>query len=329
MEDKIKSSPPPKVTVIIPAYNRALLLPRTIKSILTQTFKNFELIIVNDASPDNTEEVIKGFLDKRIVYIKHQKNRGLLGALNSGLDRAKGEYLIVISDDDEFLPDALETIVNKFADLSPRGVKILWFDCIDAETGHYSGSGLRKEGYVSYKSYLCNEILGDYWIALKREIIGKNRFEEQLWSTPSILYLKLHRQNKAYYIPKVIGKVYREHRYGRISLPETSLNHINRVALTEKAFLKEHGKEIRTLCPNLKYYSQRLAGLAFYQILDGQKREGRKNLVDSLKCNFSLKYGLFFLLTLVLNKKQLKFLGSKFFKFSNFLTPLKKFKPFS
>jgi len=66
------------VSVIIPTYNRANLLPRAIKSVLNQTFKDFELIIVDDGSTDNTEEVIKEFQrkDERIKYIKYDKNKG-------------------------------------------------------------------------------------------------------------------------------------------------------------------------------------------------------------------------------------------------------------
>lgn len=304
----------PKISVIIPTYYRANLLLRAIESILNQTFENFELVIVNDASPDNTEEVVKSFSDKRIVYIKHQRNRGILAAYNSGFNVAKGDYIVTISNDDEFLPNAFETIVTSFAEFSSKGVKIMWFDCIDAELGEYSGEGMIKEGYVLYKDYLCNKILGDYCMVLDKRAIGNNRFNETLWAMPTILLLKLHRKNKAYYIPKTICKLYREHEYksSRISQPEVLLSQIPRVVLTEKAFLAEYGEEIKTLCP--KYYGQKLASLSFYQILNDEKRDGRRNICESFKFNFSLKYCFLFLVSFVLNKNQIKPLYLKFLR---------------
>lgn len=291
----------PLVSVIITTYNRAHLLPRAINSVLNQTYQNFELIIVDDGSKDNTEEVVNSFDDKRIVYYKHEKNKGVLGAKNTGFDLAKGEYNCLLDDDDEFLPEALETAVNKFAELASKGVKILWFDSVDAEKEEFSGSGIRKEGYIYYEDLLCR-IHGDYWIIIDSEVLGDNRFDERLWDTESILWLKLHRKSKAYYIPKVLLRKYREHGE-RVSQPMSALKRISRVTLTHRVFLEEYGEELKSLCP--KYYGQRLAGLGASQILNGEKLEGRKRLLESFKFNFSLKYFILFLLSFILNKDQI------------------------
>jgi len=100
----------PKVSVIIPTYNRAELLPRAIQSVLNQTFQDFEIIVVDDSSTDNTEEVIKEFQeqDKRIKYIKHDKNKGGSAARNTGIKVAQGEYIAFQDSDDEWLPEKLE-----------------------------------------------------------------------------------------------------------------------------------------------------------------------------------------------------------------------------
>jgi GalNAc5-diNAcBac-PP-undecaprenol beta-1,3-glucosyltransferase len=314
MEDKPgQFSDKPKVTVIIPAYNKANLLPRTIKSVLNQTFKNIELIIVNDAAIDNTDEVVRSFNDNRIVYIKHKENRGFFGALNTGLDAMRGEYVVFLSDDDELLLDAAETIVSKFTELSPKGIKILLFDCIDAETGKYSGSGIRKEGYVSYEDFLCDRIQGDYWIAIDKRAIDNNRFDQTLWGYMcSILLLKLYRNNKVFYIPKILGKAHREHKENRIATPEVLFKNISRVVLTEKAYLKEYGEETKPLCR--KYYGQRLASLGFYQILNNEKKEGRSNVLESFRFHFSLAHCAIFILSFILDNNQLKFICLKFFK---------------
>jgi glycosyltransferase involved in cell wall biosynthesis len=102
----------PLITICIPTYNRANFIGNAINSILKQTYKNFELLICNDCSTDNTEEVIKKFKDKRITYIKNQKNSGYIYSMNKCTKMAKGDWVMHLSDDDELLPDTLELQVK-------------------------------------------------------------------------------------------------------------------------------------------------------------------------------------------------------------------------
>jgi len=99
----------PTVSVIIPTYNRAHLVARAIQSVLDQTYQDFELIIVDDGSTDNTEEVIKGFQqkDSRIIYLEHDQNKGGSAARNTGIKASRGEYIAFLDSDDECLPEKL------------------------------------------------------------------------------------------------------------------------------------------------------------------------------------------------------------------------------
>lgn len=90
----------PKISVIMPVYNGEKYLREAIDSILNQTFSDFEFIIINDASKDSTEEIIKSYDDDRIVYLKNEQNLGVAGTLNRGLDIAKGEYIARMDADD-------------------------------------------------------------------------------------------------------------------------------------------------------------------------------------------------------------------------------------
>ena len=97
-------------TVFTPTYNRAHTLPRLYKSLLNQTFKDFEWVVVDDGSEDDTEEVLKNFIEENrmpIVY-KKQSNQGKHIAINQGMALAKGRYFLVIDSDDWLLPHALE-----------------------------------------------------------------------------------------------------------------------------------------------------------------------------------------------------------------------------
>lgn len=97
----------PYVSVIIPTYNRVALLPRSINSVLAQTFKNFELIIVDDASTDATESIVREFDDPRIRYFRHENNSGGSAARNTGIAAARGELIAFQDSDDEWLPGKL------------------------------------------------------------------------------------------------------------------------------------------------------------------------------------------------------------------------------
>jgi len=104
----------PRVSIIIPTYNRAYLLGRAIKSVLKQTYQDFEIIVVDDGSTDNTEEVVKGFNKEKVKYIKYKVNRGGNAARNTGLKNAYGKLIAFLDSDDEYLPEKLEKQLKVF-----------------------------------------------------------------------------------------------------------------------------------------------------------------------------------------------------------------------
>jgi len=97
----------PKVSVGIPTFNRAEMLREVIMSVLTQTFQDFELIISDNASQDQTQEVIASIKDDRIHYIRNETNIGMVQNFNQCLARARGSYITIFHDDDLMLPDNL------------------------------------------------------------------------------------------------------------------------------------------------------------------------------------------------------------------------------
>lgn len=98
----------PTVSVIVPTYNRSGLIGRAIRSILAQSIFEIEIIVVDDASTDGTEDVVKSFCDERIRYIKLQDNGGASRARNIGAAAAQGKYLAFLDSDDEWLMEMLE-----------------------------------------------------------------------------------------------------------------------------------------------------------------------------------------------------------------------------
>lgn len=109
------------VSIILPAY-KSKFLAQMLDSLMSQTFKDFELIIVDDASPYNLEEIVSGYTDKRIKYYRNEKNIGgkdLVKNWNRSLEYAKGDLLLLASDDDIYAPTFLEEMV-RLADKNPN-----------------------------------------------------------------------------------------------------------------------------------------------------------------------------------------------------------------
>ncbi len=99
---------PPAVSVVIPAYNRAHLLPRALRSVQTQTVKELEIIVVDDASTDGTEAAVRAFEEGRMRCVRHAQNQGGSAARNTGIAEARAPLVAFLDSDDEWLPHKLE-----------------------------------------------------------------------------------------------------------------------------------------------------------------------------------------------------------------------------
>ena len=110
------------ISIIIPSFNHEKFIPSTIKSIINQTFKTLELIIIDDNSTDNTQNAVLSLENeckKRFAnfeFIKKEQNRGINNSLNTGIDLAKGEFVYIIASDDIAKPEAIETLYSFIKD---------------------------------------------------------------------------------------------------------------------------------------------------------------------------------------------------------------------
>jgi len=142
----------PSVSVIIPTYNRAHLTGDAIASVLAQTYADFELIVVDDGSTDDTEKRVREFTDPRIIYIK-QENMGRSHARNCALNLSRGRYIAFLDSDDLYLPDKLALQVS-YLD-SHRHVGMIYTSacCID-----YSGNALNDKYTASVSGKIYKSI---------------------------------------------------------------------------------------------------------------------------------------------------------------------------
>jgi len=164
-----------KVTVIIPTYNRADKIEKSIKSVLDQTYEDFTLIIVDDCSMDNTEEVIRNIGDERIVYHRLPENKGAGGARNEGVSLAETQYIAFHDSDDFWLPNKLDKQIEYMDDNPDIG---LVYGTMRINT--------RDDSYAFPNESISGDLEGDIfpWL-LRRNSIGapvmfirKNCFED-------------------------------------------------------------------------------------------------------------------------------------------------------
>ena len=307
----------PLFSVIIATYNRAHLLPRAVNSALNQSYQNFEVIIIDDGSTDNTSQVLESFKgDPRIVYHRHKENMGLSTTWNKGLDLAKGDYVVFLDDDDELSPKALENAVSKIIELSPKGVRTIWFDAIDSQSGEITGKGINGNSYITYEDHLCGKIDGDFYIVIDRNLIGENRFDERTWGgTATLLWLKIFYQAKVFHVAEVFGVIHREHGSTVSNDFRTKIKWKEKYLWTHRIFLQEFGQDLKKLCPG--EYGNRRALLGLFCLLNGEGIEGRKELLESLKYHFSLQSVFLFLMSFILNARLLGYLLVRFVDIKN------------
>lgn len=160
-----------KVSAIILTYNRAHLITEAMDSILSQTFKDFELIVVDNYSSDNTEAVVKSYNDKRIRYFKHQNN-GLIGVnRNYGIKKSCGEYIAFLDDDDLWLPEKLGKQVELLDSNKELGLVYSDTYLID------SSGNLRGHTYFHrikpFRGNAFNELLRDNFIPMLTVVIRR------------------------------------------------------------------------------------------------------------------------------------------------------------
>ncbi len=124
----------PVVSVVIPTHNRSALLGRAVASVLTQSYEDIEAIVVDDASTDDTSDVVKSFDDPRVRYLRHEANKYASAARNTGSEAAIGRYIAYVDDDDEWLPHKLTKQVE-LIEKAPRevGMVYCWLDYLDVE----------------------------------------------------------------------------------------------------------------------------------------------------------------------------------------------------
>jgi glycosyltransferase involved in cell wall biosynthesis len=170
------------VSVVISTHNRAELLARAIRSVLDQTYRDLEILVVDDASTKDPEEMVGRFDDSRIRYLRHAENRGGSAARNTGIVNARGAYIAFLDDDDEWLPQKLELQMKVFRENPRAGVVYTGFISIESEKGRIVNINMPgKRGYIFYDLIARNIVGTTSTVVVRRECFDEvGLFDESL-----------------------------------------------------------------------------------------------------------------------------------------------------
>ena len=164
-----------KVSVITASYNAGRFIEETIKSVLEQTYDNLELIIIDDCSTDNTEEIVKKYMkiDLRVKFYKLEKNSGAAVVRNTALEKAKGRFIAFLDSDDVWDRDKLEKQIN-FMKKNNYGFSFTSYRLM-SEKGLLLNKEVRVPSQIKYEELLKNTIIGCLTVIIDKDIIGDFR----------------------------------------------------------------------------------------------------------------------------------------------------------
>lgn len=271
----------PTVSVIIPTYNRSRLVIRAISSVLNQTYPNLECIVVDDASDDDTGAVVGALQDRRIKYLRHDTNRHVSAARNTGIANAGGDLLAFLDDDDEWLERKLEKQVERFTQASPEmGMIYCWMDYFDQRGNLIKEHHPRLRGYVFPEVLDAQRLGGCPTLLLRKEVAESiGGFDESLpRGNDGDFIRRVCYENQVDYVPDVLVNVYVGHGSERISSnDQVGIRH---AIIGNLAKLTKFGHEIERYP---RQFANIYAIIAFHYFQIGRISEGMGFFLKALR----------------------------------------------
>lgn len=192
------------VSIIMPSYNTANYIEETISSVINQTYTNWELIIVDDCSTDNTDEIIKEFKDDRIKYFKNKKNSGAAFSRNRALKEAKGKWIAFLDSDDLWKSVKLEHQIE-FMKKNKYNFTYTNYEEIDEKSNrlHYLVTGPKKITRIGMYNYCwpgCLTVMYD------AETVGLIEIENLTKNNDYAMWLKIIQKTNCYLLNENLAK---------------------------------------------------------------------------------------------------------------------------
>lgn len=214
------------VSVLMPVFNAEKYLAEAIESIINQSYSNFELVICNDGSTDSSNTIIEKFKDNRIVYIKNEKNLGIIATRNKLLTLAQGEFIAIMDSDDISLPKRLEHQVNFLKKNPEYGICGTWARKVDDKLNTLGYIQLPIQNEYIRLNLLFQSSFVQSSVCIRKLAFDKLRYDSSFQVAEDYdLWERLCHKTKMYNLPKYL-LLYRWHEYN-ISKSKESLMKTN------------------------------------------------------------------------------------------------------
>jgi glycosyltransferase involved in cell wall biosynthesis len=277
----------PLVSVILPTFNREKTIGNSIKSVLNQTYTNFELIIVDDASEDDTERIVNSIQDQRIRYIKHKKNKGGGAARNTGIKIARGEFIAFQDSDDQWERTKLELQINTFKQVGDEiGVVYTAFLRHKDNTVEYIPREeiTEKEGYIHSRLLHGNFITTQTAVVRRECFLKAGMFDERL---PRLQDWELWLRISKYYQFKLIDQPLVNVYYTENSISSNTFAYIKALTI----ILRKHRKEFE----KRKIVKTHLSSMASCAFLVGDIYHNMQYIIKKFLLFLPPKYSFFYI----------------------------------
>lgn len=273
----------PFFSIVMPVYNRETLVGRAIASCLTQSFDDFEVVVVDDGSSDGTVKAVERFDDPRVRLLRHETNRGVCPARNTAMADARGRWLVFLDSDDELLPGALEAIARRAAAV-PGDVGGLRFACLD-ERGT-SPDPPHDDRIWDYADYLrwCDRVAPDRQETLpcmRASLYPDVQYPDNRALEMSF-HLDLFRSTRVMACSDVVRR-YHHDAAERASEParEALDRRAADMAEANQTIVRNHGDALRRLAPLT--YARFVGGAATAAFLARRRREGLRYSLTAIR----------------------------------------------
>ncbi len=214
LKGKVKNCVPGLASVIMPSYNTATYIAKSIESVLRQTYQNLELIIVDDCSTDNTDEIVESFSDPRIRYLHNEKNSGAAVSRNKALREAKGQWIAFLDSDDLWKPEKLKSQIS-FMEKNNYKFTYTGYQEID-ENGIETGTKIFGPNKITHRGMVNYCWPGCLTVMYDASVVGLIQIPDIKKNNDYAMWLEVSKKYNCYFLDEILAK-YRRGRIGSVS----------------------------------------------------------------------------------------------------------------
>lgn len=272
----------PVFSIITPTFRRPEMLVRNIKSVLNQTYGNYEHIIIDDGNDPVTDKIVESFNDGRLILVRHDQSRGAAAAYNSGIRKSRGEFIAFLDDDDEYMPEFLEKMYERFCAAGKEtgfiwtGIeRIIYANSFDkkSEVIKWEPTFLTKDNAMTVASSISNA----YGLCIRRECLEKTGIydEDLIVCCDTDFLIRLAENFKCETLPEVLVRIHKH------DLPRLTSGFRNHERIVTRELLFHRYKDSFISYP--KMYITHMASLCALCYVSDQVPKGRRAFFKLIK----------------------------------------------